>query len=243
MSLRRSQTCYLIPKIHKRLFDAPERPVISNYGTPTEKVSEFLDHVLKSVMKQSRSNIIDSSDFIKKFKKIKEVLKDAIMVTADVVGLYPNIPHDVGLEALRRTLDDRVNKKIGTKDLIKRAEFVLKNKCCEFNGKVKQQLSGTAIGTTFVPPFACILMNPVETEFLESQVYKSLVWFRFWYVMVWTHGQEKLRLSLEDLIKCHPNVKFTHETNKQDIAFLELKIKLLDGKSSTDLFFKSTGRH
>ena len=47
------------------------------------------------------------------------------MVAADVVGLCPSIPHDVGLEALRRTLDDRVNKKIDTEDLIKMTEFVL----------------------------------------------------------------------------------------------------------------------
>ena len=78
-------------------------------------------------MQQSRSCIKDSNDFINKLKEIKEVPKDTIMVTADVVGLYPSIPHNVGLEALRRTLNDRVNKKIGTEDLIKMAEFVLKN--------------------------------------------------------------------------------------------------------------------
>ena len=66
----------------------------------------FLDHVLKAVMQQSWYYIKDSNDFIKKRKEIKEVPKDAIMVTADVVSLYPNIPHNVGLEALRRTLDD-----------------------------------------------------------------------------------------------------------------------------------------
>ena len=38
-------------------------------------------------------------------------------------------------------------------------------------------------------------------------------------------------------------IKFTHETNKEDIAFLDLKVKSLDGKISTDLFLKSTGRH
>ena len=29
---------YLLPKIHKRLFDVPRRPVISNFGTAKEKV-------------------------------------------------------------------------------------------------------------------------------------------------------------------------------------------------------------
>ena len=41
---------YLPSKIHKRLYDVPGRPVISNCGTPTEKASEFLDNLLKEFM-------------------------------------------------------------------------------------------------------------------------------------------------------------------------------------------------
>ena len=44
---------YFLPKIHKRLSSVPGRPVILNYGTPTEKVSEYLDHILKPVMQES----------------------------------------------------------------------------------------------------------------------------------------------------------------------------------------------
>ena len=82
---------------------------------------------------------------------------------------------------------------------------ILKNKYFEFNGKVKQQLSGAAIGTTFAPPYACIFKDQVEAEFLESQVYKPLVWCRYIdnVFFIWIHGQEKLRLILEDLSKCH----------------------------------------
>ena len=101
----------LLPMIYKCLFDVPGRPVISNCGTPTEKVSEFLDHLLKAVMRQSGIYIKDSGDFIKELKEIKEVANDAIMVTADVFGLYPIIRHDVRLGTLRKTLDERVNKK------------------------------------------------------------------------------------------------------------------------------------
>ena len=78
--------------------------MISNCGTPTEKVSEFLDSELKSVMQEVWSYIMDSGDFIKKLKNIDHIPQDAIMVTADVVGLYPSIPHDAGLEVLRKAL-------------------------------------------------------------------------------------------------------------------------------------------
>ena len=118
---------YLLPKIHKRLYDVPGRPVISNSGTPTEKASKFLDNHLKEVMQDGWSCIKDSNDFIKKTKHLKNIPDNAILVTADVVGLYPSIPHEVGLRALKEVLDRREEKKISTEDRIKMAEFVLKN--------------------------------------------------------------------------------------------------------------------
>ena len=51
-NLRKS---YFLPKIHKRLSSVPGRPVISNCGTPTEKVSEYLDYILKLIMQDSSS--------------------------------------------------------------------------------------------------------------------------------------------------------------------------------------------
>ena len=35
---------YLLPNIHKRLYNVPGSPAISNCDTSTEKVSEFLDN-------------------------------------------------------------------------------------------------------------------------------------------------------------------------------------------------------
>ena len=91
-------------------------------------------------------------------------------MTADVVGLYPSIPHTAGLAALRDALDKREAKKIPTEDLVKMAEFALKNNYFEFNGSIKQQLSGTAIGTKFAPPYACIFMDKLETNITTFSV-------------------------------------------------------------------------
>ena len=85
------------------------------------------------------------------------------MVTENVVGLYSSISHDSGLEALRKAFDNRENKNILTDNLTKMAEFILKNNFFEYNGKVKKQISGTAIGTKFVRPCTCIFMDQVET--------------------------------------------------------------------------------
>ena len=59
------------------------------------------------------------------------------------------------------------------------AKFALKNNYFEFNGRIKQQISGTVIGTTFTPAYACIFMDDLENKFLETQSLQPLVWFRY----------------------------------------------------------------
>ena len=48
-----------------------------------------------------------------------------------------------------------------------------------FNGGVKRQKSGTAIGTKFASPYACIFIDEVETEFLKSEELQPFLWFRY----------------------------------------------------------------
>ena len=42
----------------------------------------------------------DSCDFLKKIKNIGKIPEGAILVTAEVIGLYLSISHGAGLEAL-----------------------------------------------------------------------------------------------------------------------------------------------
>ena len=150
---------YLLPKINKRLENVPGRPIISICGAPTEKASEFLDFHLKSIMQNGASYIKDSNDFKSEIKNI-EIPNDALLVTDDVVGLYPSILHDAGLSALREALDKRTCKEIPTENLIKMAEFVLKNNFFEFDANVYQQISGTAIGTKFCTTLCVHFFGP-----------------------------------------------------------------------------------
>ena len=99
------------------------------------------------------------------------------LVTADIVGFYPSISHKAGLKALKNPLGKNEQKHIFIETLIYMVEFVLKNNFFEFNGSVKQQVSGMAIGTKCAPTYACIFMDKVETEFLKTQENTPLVWF------------------------------------------------------------------
>ena len=96
--------------IHKRLHNVPGRPVISNCGYYTENISSFLDFHLQPVSKKVKSYIKDTNDFLKKLRSLTNLPDNALLCTMDVVGLYPNIPHDEGLTALRKRLDMRDEK-------------------------------------------------------------------------------------------------------------------------------------
>ena len=149
------------------------------------------------------------------------------LVTADLVTLYPSITHEDGLETLREGFVKGEDLQLPVNDIVKMAEFVLKNKIFEFNGKVKQQIAGTAIGTKFAPPYACIQMDEVETEFLKTQELQPLVWFRYTDDIFFSHGnhiEDELNKFLESLNNFQSNLKFTWEMS-EDINFLDLKYK------------------
>ena len=73
-----------------------------------------------------------------------------------MVGLYSSIPHKTVLETLRKRLNEGKTSEIPAEDIVRMAEFALKYIFFEFNGE-------------FTPPYACIFMDEVETEFLKIQ--------------------------------------------------------------------------
>ena len=129
-------------------------------------------------MQNGASYIKDSDDFESKIRNI-DILNDALLVTADIVGLYPSIPHEAGLSTLREALDKRTCKEIPTENRIKMVKFVLKNTFFEFDTNLYQQISGTAIGIKFAPPYADIFIDQLEIKILENQNLRPLVWFHY----------------------------------------------------------------
>ena len=236
---------YLLPKIHKGLCKVPGRPVISDCGTPTEKVSEFLDHHLQPIMKQGESYNRGTGDFLAKLKAVGEVPQGAILVAAELQRLYPSIPHSEGLGILKKQYENYPNKKVSTEDIVKMADFVLKNNLFEFDSKFYKQISGKATGTNFSPLYACICMDHTETEYLKRQDIKPWFWKRFIdrIFFIWTESEESLEKFLEDLNKFHPNPKFTYKKSKEKINFLGVVMKIKEGRIITDLYCKPTDVH
>ena len=114
---------------------------------------------------------------MKNVKHLGQTPDGAILVTANVVGIYLNIPHKAVLETIKRRFIDtsEITSGMLTGDTVHITEFVLKNNFFEFNEEFKRQKSGTSIHTKFASLRTCILMDKVETEFLKSQQLKPFL--------------------------------------------------------------------
>ena len=153
---------FLLRKIYKRLYNVPGRPVISNCGYYTENISTVLDFDLQPIAKKVKSYIKGTNDFLEKLRSLTNLPGNSFLCTMDVVGLYPNIPHDEGLPALRERFNDRDQKDVPTDTLVELAELVLRNSIFNFNQKTLKQKRGTTMGTKFASPYSILLMAQLE---------------------------------------------------------------------------------
>ena len=86
---------YFLPNIHNRLVNVPWTNNIKLWDS-YEKSFRILGFLYWTYY--------ESSDFKNKIKKLGKLSGDIILVTAEVVTLYPSIPHENGLEPLRERL-------------------------------------------------------------------------------------------------------------------------------------------
>ena len=236
---------YLLPKVHKRAFNVPGRPVISNNGTTTENISAFLDFYLKPIVQTIPHILDDTRDFLCRLNDLPEIIENAILVTFDVVVLYPNIPHEEGIEIMKTFLNERDNKPVSTESLCDLAKLILKENYFELGDEVCRQILGTAIGTKFAPTYANIFMAGLERKIFESGGFNPFVWLRFLddIFCLWLEGEEKLYNFVKYLNEFHPTIKFTMEKSYEKINFLDVVVYKENKCLSTDLYTKDTDTH
>ena len=79
-----------------------------------------------------------------------------------------------------------------TLSLLELAEIVLKNNIFQLNEKTLKQLRGTAIGTTFAPPYAIIFMADLEERISEDIKLQLRIWWSYIddICFIWEHRED-----------------------------------------------------
>ncbi|CAG2230443.1 unnamed protein product [Mytilus edulis] len=107
---------YGLPKIHKsntiqtavkhqnrKYIESPNpndlklRPIVAGPESTTQRMSHFLDLILKKLSQLIPSYVRDDIDFLRYIPET--VPKNTLLTTFDVTSLYTNIPHDLGTTA------------------------------------------------------------------------------------------------------------------------------------------------
>ena len=133
---------------------------------------------MQPLIREVKSYIKDTNDFLKKLLSLPNLPDNIILCTEDV-GLYPIIPHDEGLPALRKRLYLRQEKDVTASTLVELAEVALKNNIFTFKEKTLKQKWIIAIGTKFAPPHSILFMAELENKILSETELKPYLWWRY----------------------------------------------------------------
>ena len=104
---------------------------------------------------------------MKKVKYIGKIVEGALLLTADLVVMYPSISHEPGLETLTKGFNERERSKTLTEDKVQITEFVSKIITLSLILEVWKQKSWKSIGIKFAHPVIYIDTN--ELKFLKVE--------------------------------------------------------------------------
>ncbi len=239
----RTPKFYILPKIHK--VHVPGRPILSGNGGPTEKISALVDECIKRYVPLLPSYVKDTTDFINKIEQVDHLPQDTILVTFDVKSLYTNIPNDEGIQAvLEHVLRDK-NRTLEVRWIRDLLRLVLFKNNFEFNNHHFLQIGGTAMGTKVAPSLANLFMGKIERKLLELSHLKPLLWLRYIddIFCIWPHGEQALLTFLELINSHHHTIKFTMESSRISVNYLDTTVLKSDQGLKVTLYTKPTDTH
>ena len=138
---------YGVPKIHKD--NNPLRPTVSLPGSPTYNLSKYLAEIFKPLVNTSPYSVKNVRAFLEKVENI-HVEPDEIMVSFDVVSLFPSIPLGTARQLAEVLLTNdsswQSRTNLDIQDILDLLDLCLSTECC-FDNKYYRQVSGTPMGS------------------------------------------------------------------------------------------------
>ena len=145
---------YGLPKVHKStqissecqqsltyniqlntVSDLKLRPIIAGPVCLTHRLSNLIDILLEPLTNRVKSYLRDTIDFLNHLPDAASY--DTFLASFDVESLYSNIPHDLGLKAIKFWLEQHpedLHIHFSKESILESIEFILKNNTFYFNG-------------------------------------------------------------------------------------------------------------
>ena len=280
----KSSNIYISPKVHKCKEiikqtktcnseyihmpcppDLKGRPIIAGPAAPTQRLSELIEKILSPLVPLLKSYVKDDWNFVNKLPRTTDF--DCEIYSIDIVSLYTNIPHSLGLEAVSYYVDkfrSHIPQRFSKEFIMDSVKFVLSNNNFFFDGICRHQKEGTAMGSKMAVPYACLSIGYLEETKLHPLLHRHfplyvaeliIRWFLRYIddgYILWPRGWPIDRF-LEIINSLDPHIQFTLEASKkyiknnqhfQELSFLDVLTILINYRVfTTDIFYKETNSH
>ena len=231
-------------KTHKA--DNPVRVITSGCNTVVEKLSILVEKTLHPLDDTHNSKIKETNNMLEIIDDInKSVLpENCVLVSFDVVNMFPNIDNRSGLLSVTEALTNSNFDVDSTQCIFDGSEICLTCSNSKFNHQYFLQTDGTAQGSHMSCSYADIAMAKYDSLANKFHL-KPSVWKRFRddVFVLREHGTASLSSFLDYLNTMDKTgkIKFTMEiAGGTGLEFLDLKLKTNEGKIRVDVFAKST---
>jgi hypothetical protein len=172
--LRKAGKFYVLPKMHK--VPVAGRPIVSCINTITYHASKYLDNLLKPLLKKIPSICSSSREVIYNLTNFK-CKPGSVLLCADVKNLYPSIPIDYGLKAVKSILKQYHYCSEDSDFIVDLLRWVLTHNYLYFDEKTFLQKCGTAMGTPVAVVYSNIVLFYLEQRCLNlnPQYYRRYI--------------------------------------------------------------------
>ncbi|XP_075150932.1 uncharacterized protein LOC142225042 [Haematobia irritans] len=218
---------YGLPKIHKE--GTPLRPICSSINSPSYKMCRYITTILKNVTKDSKYNVKDAIDFKSKIKNVK-LEDDEILISFDVVSLFPSIPVNLAIATIEKKWDLIKNYTKIPRDIFKElALFCIKDsRYFKYEDKPYEQLKGMPMRS----PASRIIADIIMEELLDnslSNIPKPRIITNYVDDIFAIIKKIDVERTLHALNSFHSQIQFTMELEKDNkLSYLDCNI-LRDG--------------
>jgi hypothetical protein len=212
---------HILPKVHKQPILA--RPIAGAHSWYTTEISKLLSHLLRTYYMPSVPHILrDSQQLINQSEGIALTENDLI-VTLDVVALYPSIDQDKLIQAMARERPHSMAPYLDWS--LSATQFIFDNAMVEFDDKVYRQTNGITMGTNAAVELANIYVSTlIERRIQETITEKMKLYKRFIddIFFIWQGTLPELHAFMATLNTLEPSLKFTLKYSTEGVEFLDV---------------------
>ena len=223
---------YYLPKVHKT--PTGMRPICASQGWITYWSSVYIHLAVFPLLKQIQSYVTNSAQLLLTIEDIRvknNLPQHFQFLEADVKELFPSIPIDDGLHALKHFLIKTGMHHTQVSFLVQLTRWVLRNNYVTFGEYTYLQISGTAMGTPCAVVFACIYVHTIEREALDlfastRYAIKCIFLFvRFLDDIIALISDHDSGLELMRLLNSRrKSIQFTFKIRNSEAQFLDLTL-------------------